>query len=160
MNTLIATGGADQGSGIGFAIPVDTIKAVLSDYAKYGRVRRPSLGIASLAIGPDLAQQMGLPADYGVLIERVLPNGAAEHAGLHGGSQRAYLGFRPIVLGGDLIVAIDGQEVTSKRDLSNALNEHHAGDTIDVTVFRGQRRMNMKVTLSDATQQPTQGEST
>jgi len=47
MNTLIATGGAEQNSGIGFAIPVDTIKAVLSDYSKYGRVRRPSLGIAS-----------------------------------------------------------------------------------------------------------------
>jgi S1-C subfamily serine protease len=66
----------------------------------------------------------------------------------------------PIVLGGDLIVAIDGHEVTSKQDLSNALNEHHAGDTITVTVFRGQRRMNMKVTLSDATQQPTKGEQT
>jgi S1-C subfamily serine protease len=63
MNTLIATGGAEQSSGIGFAIPVDTIKAVLSDYTKYGRVRRPSLGIASLAIGPDLAEQIGLPAD-------------------------------------------------------------------------------------------------
>ena len=59
MNTLIATGGAEQSSGIGFAIPVDTIKAVLSDYTKYGRVRRPSLGIASLAIGPDLAEQIG-----------------------------------------------------------------------------------------------------
>jgi S1-C subfamily serine protease len=152
-------GGAEQSAGIGFAIPISTAKAVLDDFARYGRVRRPSMDVVSLEISPDLAQQIGLPADYGVLIERVLPNGAAEHAGLHGGAQRAYLGFRPIVLGGDLIVAIDGQEVTSKQDLSNALNEHHAGDTIDVTVYRGQRRMDMKVTLSDATQQPTQGES-
>ena len=82
MNTLIATGGAEQSSGIGFAIPIDTIKAVLSDYAKYGRVRRPSLGIASLAIGPDLAEQIGLPADYGVLVQKVIPGGAAERAGL------------------------------------------------------------------------------
>ena len=82
MNTLIATGGAEQNSGIGFAIPVDTIKAVLSDFTKYGRVRRPSLGIASLAIGPDLAGQIGLPADYGVLVEKVIPGGAAERAGL------------------------------------------------------------------------------
>ena len=163
ITTMIAgnpNGGAEQSAGIGFAIPISTAKAVLDDFARYGRVRRPSMDVVTLEISPDLAQQIGLPADYGVLIERVLPNGAAEHAGLHGGSQRAYLGFRPIVLGGDLIVAIDGQEVTSKRDLSNALNEHHAGDTIDVTVFRGQRRMNMKVTLSDATQQPTQGKST
>ena len=162
ITTMIAgnpNGGAEQSAGIGFAIPISTAKAVLDDFARYGRVRRPSMDVVTLEISPDLAQQIGLPADYGVLIERVLPNGAAEHAGLHGGSQRAYLGFRPIVLGGDFIIAIDGQEVTSKQDLSNALNEHHAGDTIDVTVYRGQRRMDMKVTLSDATQQPTQGES-
>src|SRR6201996_217173 len=99
MNTLIATGGAEQSSGIGFAIPVDTIKAVLSDFTKYGRVRRPSLGIASVAIGPDLAEQMGLPAADGVLIQRVIPGGAAEHAGLRGGTQQAYLGNTPIYLG-------------------------------------------------------------
>ena len=79
---------------------------------------------------------------------------------MHGGSQRAYLGFTPIILGGDLIIAIDGQEVTSKQDLLNALNEHHGGDTITITVFRGQRRMNVKITLSDAAQQPTRGEET
>jgi S1-C subfamily serine protease len=163
ITTMIASnpnGGAEQSAGIGFAIPISTAKAVLDDFARYGRVRRPSMDAVTLEIGPDLAQQIGLPVDYGVLIERVLPNGAAERAGLHGGSQRAYLGFTPIVLGGDLIVAIDGHEVTSKQDFSNALNEHHAGDTITVTVVRGQRRMNLKVTLSDATQQPTQGEQT
>jgi S1-C subfamily serine protease len=163
ITTMIAgnpNGGAEQSAGIGFAIPISIAKAVLDDIARYGRVRRPSLDVVTLEISPDLAQQIGLPADYGMLIERALPNGAAERAGLHGGSQRAYLGFTPIVLGGDLIVKIDGQDVTSKQDLSNALNEHHAGDTITVTVFRGQRRMDIKVTLSDATQQPTQGEET
>jgi S1-C subfamily serine protease len=163
MTTMIAgnpNNGADQSAGIGFAIPISTAKAVLDDFARYGRVRRPSMDVVTLEISPDLAQQMGLPADYGVLIERVLPGGAAERAGLHGGSQKAYLGFMPIVLGGDLIVAIDGQEITSKQDLSNALNSHHAGDTINVTVFRGQRRFDVKLTLSDATQQPTKGEET
>lgn len=163
ITTMIASnpnGGAEQSAGIGFAIPISTAKAVLDDIARYGRVRRPSMDAVTLEISPDLAQQIGLPADYGVLIQRVLPGGAADRAGLHGGSQRAYLGFMPIVLGGDLIVKIDGQDITSKQDLSNALNQHHAGDTITVTVFRGQRRMDMKVTLSDASQQPTQGEET
>jgi S1-C subfamily serine protease len=163
ITTMIANnpnGGAEQSAGIGFAIPIGTAKAVLDDFARYGRVRRPSMDAVTLEIGPDLAQQIGLPADYGVLIQRVLPNGAAERAGLHGGSQRAYLGFMPIVLGGDLIIAIDGKEITSKPDLSNALNSHHAGDTITLTVFRGQRRMTVKLTLSDATQQPTRGEET
>src|SRR6202789_4032341 len=118
MNTLIASNGAEQNSGIGFAIPVDSIKAILSDFSKYGRVRRPSLGIASLAIGPDLAEQIGLPADYGVLVQKVVPGGAAERAGLRGGTQQAYLGNTPIYLGGDLIVAIDEDRVTTPQDVS------------------------------------------
>jgi S1-C subfamily serine protease len=163
ITTMIAmnpNGGANQSAGIGFAIPISTAKAVLDDFARYGRVRRPSMDVVTLPISPDLAEQIGLPADYGVLIERVLPGGAGERAGLKGGSQRAYLGFTPVVLGGDLIVAIDGQDITSKQDLSNALNEHHAGDTITVTVFRGQKRFNVKVTLSDATETPPQGQET
>ncbi len=87
ITTMIASNGADQSSGIGFAIPINTAKAVLDDFAKYGRVRRPTLDIVTLPIGPDIAEQIGLPADYGVLIERVLPGGAAEKAGLHGGTR-------------------------------------------------------------------------
>ncbi len=150
MNTLIATGGAEQNSGIGFAIPVDTIKAVLSDYSKYGRVRRPSLGIASLAIGPDLAEQMGLPADYGVLVQKVVPGGAAERAGLKGGNQQAYLGNTPIYLGGDLIVAIDNDRVTNPQDISEIMDRHQAGDSVTVTFFRGARKMTVKLTLGEA----------
>ena len=150
MNTLIATGGAEQSSGIGFAIPVDTIKAVLSDYTKYGRVRRPSLGIASLAIGPDLAEQIGLPADYGVLVQKVVPGGAAERAGLRGGTQQAYLGNTPIYLGGDLIVAIDGDRVTNPQDISEIMDRHQAGDSVTVTFFRGSRKMTVKLTLGEA----------
>jgi S1-C subfamily serine protease len=150
MNTLIATGGAEQSSGIGFAIPVDTIKAVLSDFSKYGRVRRPSLGIASLAIGPDLAEQIGLPADYGVLVQKVIPGEAAERAGLHGGTQKAYLGNTPIYLGGDLIVAIDEDRVTNPQDISEIMDRHQAGDTVTVTFFRGSRRMTVKLMLGEA----------
>src|SRR3984957_13643700 len=150
INTLIATGGAEQSSGIGFAIPIDTIKAVLSDYSKYGRVRRPSLGIASLAIGPDLAEQIGLPADYGVLVQKVIPGGAAEHAGLRGGTQQAYLGNTPIYLGGDLIVAIDGDQVTNPQDISEIMDRHQAGDSVTVTFYRGSRKMTVKLTLGEA----------
>ena len=150
ITTLIANNGADQSSGIGFAIPINTAKAVLDDFAKYGRVRRPSLDIVTLPIGPDIAEQIGLPADYGILIERVLPGGAAEKAGLKGGSKRAYQGNTPVMLGGDLIVGMDGQEITTPQDLSAAMNSHRAGDEVTVTVFRGQRKLNIKVRLGDA----------
>jgi S1-C subfamily serine protease len=157
ITTLIANNGADQSSGIGFAIPVNTAKAVIADFAKYGRIRRPSLDISTLAIGPDIAEQIGLPADYGVLIQRVLPGGAAEKAGLHGGTQRAgYLGNMPVMSGGDLIIAMDGQEIANTQDLAAAMNAHKADDEVTLTIFRGRRKMDVKVKLSDATSEQGQ----
>jgi S1-C subfamily serine protease len=153
ITTMIASnpnGGADQSAGIGFAIPISTAKAIVEDIMKYGHARRPSLDISTLPIGPDEAEQIGLPADYGILIEKVLPDGAAARAGLRGGTQLAYKGRTQVMLGGDLIVGCDGQEITTPQDLSNALNAHHAGDTVVVTIYRGQQRMNIKVTLSEA----------
>jgi S1-C subfamily serine protease len=156
ITTMIASNGADQSSGIGFAIPINTARAMLDDYAKYGYIRRPTLDIVTLPIGPDIAEQIGLPADYGILIERVLPGGAADKAGLHGGTQRAYQGNIPVMLGGDLIVAMDGQEITSPQDLSAVMNSHRAGDTVTVTIYRGRKRMDVKVTLGDARDQQQQ----
>ncbi|HUB30093.1 MAG TPA: trypsin-like peptidase domain-containing protein [Terracidiphilus sp.] len=150
INTMIASNGAEQSSGIGFAIPINTAKAVLADLTRYGRVKRPSLGIVSYAIGPDLAEQMGLGAQYGVLIQRVVPGGAAERAGLRGGDERAYVGNTEIVLGGDLIVAIDGHEVSDPTDIANVLQKHQAGDTISVTILRGRRQMTLKLILGEA----------
>jgi len=155
INTMIASNGADQSSGIGFAIPINTAKAVLADLTKYGRVKRPSLGIVSYAIGPDLASQMGLSTDYGVLIQRVIPGGAAERAGLHGGSEQAYVGNTPIMLGGDLIVGIDGQQVTDPQDINALMEKHQAGDTISVTIYRGKRQITLKLILGEAKDQNT-----
>src|ERR1700756_2811110 len=146
INTMIASNGAEQSSGIGFAIPINTAKAVLADLTRYGRVKRPSLGIVSYAIGPDLAEQMGLNADYGVLIQKVVPGGAAERAGLRGGTQQAYLGNTPIWIGGDLIVAIDGQQIADPQDIAAIMDKHQAGDTISITVLRGRRQATFKVT--------------
>jgi S1-C subfamily serine protease len=150
INSMIATGGSNQSAGIGFAIPINTAKAVLNDLITLGTVRRPSLGIVSLPIGPELAQEIGLPADYGVLIVRTVPGGAAERAGLKGGSQRAYLGATPIMIGGDLIVAIDGDSVGDQQDLANVMNKHRSGDTVTVTIYRSKRKMDVKVVLGEA----------
>ena len=150
INSLIATGGSNQSAGIGFAIPINVAKAVLNDLITLGTVRRPSLGIQTLPIGPELAQEMGLPSDYGVLIVRTIPGGAADQAGLRGGNQRAYLGNAPIMIGGDLIVAIDGDPIGEQQDLANAMNKHRAGDTVTVTIYRSKRKMDVKVVLGEA----------
>ncbi len=150
INSMIFTGGAEQSAGIGFAIPINTAKQVLNDLVQYGRVRRPTLGIAGLPIGPELADQIGLPADYGVLIMQVSPEGAAARAGLRGGNERALLGNTPILLGGDLIIAINGQTVEDMQDLSRELNKHKAGDSVTVTIYRGKKKLDVKLTLGEA----------
>lgn len=152
INTMIASN-VGQSAGIGFAIPINTAKAVLNDLVTLGRVRRPALGIRTIPISPELAEQMGLAADYGLLIVQVVPGGSAERAGLRGGTERAYLGNMPIMTGGDLIVAIDGQDVQSQQDLSQIMNNHRAGDTVRITVYRGKRKLDVTVALGEAKQE-------
>ena len=153
INSMIATGGSNQSAGIGFAIPINTAKAVINDLITIGRVRRPSLGVRSLPIGPELAQELGLPADYGVLIVETVPGGAADRAGLRGGNQRAYIGNIPLMIGGDLIIAIEGEQITDQQDLSNAMNRHKAGDTVTITVYRGKRKLDVRVVLGEMREQ-------
>ncbi len=152
INTMIASN-SGQSAGIGFAIPINTAKAVLNDLLTLGRVRRPALGVVTLPISPDIADELGLASDYGLLVVRVTPGGAAERAGLRGGTERAYLGNMPIMIGGDLIVALDGQEVQDQQQLSRIMNNHRAGDSVKVTIYRGKRKMEVDVTLGEAREQ-------
>ena len=152
INTMIASN-VGQSAGIGFAIPINTAKAVLNDLVTLGRVRRPALGVRTIPIDPDLADQMGLASDYGLLIVQVIPGGAADRAGLHGGNERAFLGNVPIMVGGDLIVAIDGEKVQDQQDLAQLMNKHRAGDTVRITFFRGKKQLDVDVTLGEAREQ-------
>jgi S1-C subfamily serine protease len=148
INTMIASN-VGQSAGIGFAIPINTAKAVVNDLVTLGRVRRPALGVRTIPIDPEVAAELGLAADYGLLIVQAVPGGSADRAGLQGGSERAYLGNTPIMIGGDLIIAIDGDRVDSQQGLAQAMNRHRAGDTVKVTIFRGKRKMEVPVVLGE-----------
>jgi S1-C subfamily serine protease len=152
INTMIAST-AGQSAGIGFAIPINTAKAVVNDLVTLGRVRRPALGIRTIPIDPEVANELGLAADYGLLIVQAVPGGSADRAGLRGGSDRAYLGNTPIMIGGDLIVAIDGEKVESQQILAQIMNKHRAGDTVKVTIFRGKKQLEVPVVLGEARDQ-------
>jgi S1-C subfamily serine protease len=153
INTMILSNGAQQNSGIGFAIPINTAKAVLNDLMTLGRVRRPALGVRTIPISPELADEIGLPVDYGLLIVQVTPGGSADEAGLRAGTERAYLGNIPIMLGGDLIVAIDDQKVQDEQDLSQMMNNHRAGDMVKVTIYRSKKKIDVSVALGESRQQ-------
>jgi S1-C subfamily serine protease len=152
INTMIASS-VGQSAGIGFAIPINTAKAVLDDLVTLGRVRRPALGVRTLPIGPELADQLGLAADYGLLIVQVIQGGAADQAGLRGGSERAYISNYPVMVGGDLLVAVDGERIESQQDLAQIMNKHRAGDTVHMTIYRSKRKMEVSVALGEAREQ-------
>ncbi len=152
INTMILSS-VGQNAGIGFAIPINTAKAVLNDLMTLGRVKRPALGVRTIPISPELADEIGLPVDYGLLVVQVTAGGSADLAGLRAGTERAYLGNIPIMLGGDLIVAIDDQRVENEQDLSEMMNNHRAGDTVKVTIYRGKKKMDVSVALGEARQQ-------
>jgi len=149
VNAMIASN-VGQSAGIGFAIPINTAKAVVNDLVSYGRVRRPALGVTSLPISPELAQELSLAADYGLLVMEVVPGGPADRAGIHGGKQEAWLGNTRILVGGDLIVAIDGAQVGETQDLTQIMNNHRAGDKVTVTYMRGRKKLEAAVTLGEA----------
>ena len=152
INTMIASS-VGQSAGIGFAIPINTAKAVVNDLVTLGRVRRPALSVRTIPIDPEIAEELGLAADYGLLIVQAVPGGAAARAGLRGGTEQAYLGNIPIMIGGDLIVAIDGEKVESQQILAQIMNKHRAGDTVKVTIFRGKKQMEVTVVLGEARDQ-------
>jgi len=152
INTMILSS-VGQNAGIGFAIPINTAKAVLNDLMTLGRVRRPALGVRTIPIDGELANEIGLPVDYGLLIVQVTPGGSADQAGLRAGTERAYLGNTQIMLGGDLIVAIDDQKVEDEQDLAQMMNNHRAGDTVKITIYRNKRKMDVRVSLGEARQQ-------
>jgi S1-C subfamily serine protease len=152
INTMILSS-VGQNAGIGFAIPINTAKAVLNDLMTVGRVRRPALGVRTIPISAELADEMGLPADHGLLIVQILPGSAADQAGLRAGTERAYLGNIPIMLGGDLIVAIDGEQIEDEQNLSEIMNNHRAGDTVKVTIYRNKKKVDVSVTLGEAREQ-------
>src|SRR5574341_42794 len=107
VNTLIFT--PSGGSvGIGFAIPVNTVKFILGDLVRYGRPKRPWLGISSLEVVPELAEALSLPVKSGVLVAEVVSGGPADRAGLHGGKRTIVVGRMRFPTGGDIIVSIDG----------------------------------------------------
>jgi S1-C subfamily serine protease len=139
INTAIySPSGAN--AGIGFAVPVDTVNSIVPQLLKYGKVKRPVLGIAPF---PDqLAMQNNID---GVVIARVIAGGAADRAGLVGLAQDD----DGIQLG-DVIVKIDGAEIHRSSDLFRVLDRHEVGDQVDVTVVNRGHRRTVKVTLQDA----------
>jgi len=136
-------------AGIGFAIPINTARRVADDLIHTGRVHRATIGAEGRTLWPELAEALNLPVEQGILVERVVPGGAAAKAGIRGGNRSVLAGLRELRIGGDIIIAIDGKEVASQQDLNLLLNRSRPGDTITLTIVRDGKKMNVQVTLGE-----------
>ena len=151
VNTQITTGPASQGNnGIGFAVPVDTVKNVTSQIIRVGKVDHAFLGVEAARLTDDIARLFNLSTRQGLLIDSVVPGSAAEKAGLREGNRTVIVGGESWRVGGDIIVAIDGAAVTSPEQMRALLAKKRPGDEIVVEVYRGDRRMKVTVKLGRA----------
>jgi S1-C subfamily serine protease len=136
-------------AGIGFAIPVNTAHRVADDLITQGRVRRATLGAEGRAIWPGLADALHLNVQHGILIERVDPSGPSAKAGIRGGNRVVLAGLQQLNIGGDVLVGINGKDVTSQMDLNLLLNREWPGDTITLTIVRDGKKMDVPVKLGE-----------
>ena len=135
--------------GIGFAIPVNTAKSILTDLLQEGRVRRGYLGVVGREITPALAELLDLPAPKGLLVARVRRGGPGDRAGIRAGRSLALIGNEQFVIGGDLIVEVDGTPIESSVDLSRYVLKMKPGEVIRITLYRGRERMDVEVELGE-----------
>jgi S1-C subfamily serine protease len=155
INSQIATGGSRGSVGIGFAVPVNTVKSVVPQLKSGGKIDRAYLGITSARLTQQIADDLKLPTDNGALVQEVVPGGPADKAGVRGGAG----GSRTqIARGGDLITEIDGRKVESPDDVAAAIEDNKPGDKVTVKFLRDGKARSAVVTLGKRPAQvPGQG---
>src|SRR6266852_3390992 len=136
-------------AGIGFAIPINSAKRIAHDLITDGRVHFAFLGVQTLPVVGYLAAALDLPVQEGLLVETASKGGPAAEAGIRGGDRVAQAGMQRIAVGGDVIVAVDGQKVASPFDLNILLNRKRPGDAITLTIYRGGKKMELPVKLGE-----------
>lgn len=153
INTAILSPGNNSGSiGIGFAIPVDTVKRITTDLITNGYVKHPWTGInktINLADYPGLTRALGLSTDTGLMIVDFFQNSPASKAGLHGYTRAVQMGFRTLPIGGDVILQFQGKPVTTVQEFLTDVDRYKPGDRVTITVLRNDRRIDVPLTLED-----------
>jgi S1-C subfamily serine protease len=136
-------------AGIGFAIPINTAKRIAHDLITDGRVHQAFLGVETIPINESFAEALGLPAQEGLLVQTTSRGGPAAEAGIRGGDRVAQAGMRRFYVGGDVLTAIDGQKIANRVDVDLMLNKKRPGEEVTITLFRGGKKMDVKVKLGE-----------
>jgi len=148
VNAQIETGGAGQGNvGIGFAIPINTVRDVVAELIRHGKVQHPFLGIEGKTLTPAIARLFHLPVKSGVLVATVRRDSGAAKAGLKAAANEVTVEGESWPAGGDVIVSVDGQRVPNIERLIEIIGSKEPGDKVKVEVYRGTSRKTLTVTL-------------
>ncbi len=149
INTMIySTSGSS--AGVGFAVPVNTAKRIVSDLIQYGVVNRGSIEAVFVELNSTLSNYAGLSINQGLLVSEITKNGNAEKAGIKAGTEAVRYNRLSSVfyIGGDVITAVNGTKVTSLLDLNSILEHSKPGEKIQVTLQRGKQTLTIPVTLA------------
>lgn len=145
-SAIISPTGASVG--IGFAVPVNTATQILPELIEKGYVSYPWIGASVYPLIPEFAQFLGLTVQRGAVISEVVKGGPADKAGLRGGNRQVRVGNSLIPVGGDVIVAIDGKDITSSDELIQIIRDHRPGDSIALKILRKGESLRIKVKLA------------
>lgn len=143
---IFTTSGGSEG--IGFAIPVKTVKKISDELIAYGQVRRPWLGIDGLAFPEGLLSSLNIPVSNGVMVTTVFRNSPAARAALKPADKELALGFRVIPFGGDIIFKIDDKPISTVAEILDAIGDKKAGESVTVHFVRGKSKRSVQVKLT------------
>ncbi len=147
VNAQIAPSAGNANIGIGFAIPINTVKQVAADLIKHGKVEHPFIGIEAKAITPQIASVFHLPVQHGLLIAKVFPGTGAAKAGLQAGRTLVTVNGDTWPAGGDVVVRADGHAVATIDALRTVIGEKKPGDSVRLDAYRGTKLMTFEVKL-------------
>jgi S1-C subfamily serine protease len=137
------------GEGVGFAVPVDTVKRSLSQLRETGKVEYGFLGVSASPLYPQLARRLGLPVERGALVATVEKGSPADKAGLSAGKGKIEFQGQPdIPRDGDVIVAVDGKKLTEDVDLPDLIGQKGPRQKVRLDLVRGKERRTVTVTLA------------
>jgi S1-C subfamily serine protease len=148
INAQIETESGD-GSGVGFAVPVDTVKQSIDQLRHDGKARYAYLGVSSVAVYPQLAQHFDLAVRAGAWIQDVTEDGPAEHAHLKAGAGDERFQDQDFSPGGDVVTAVGGRPIRNESDLAKVLLAYHPGDTVTLDINRDGQHKQVRVTLGE-----------
>jgi S1-C subfamily serine protease len=146
INSQIRSSGGGN-EGVGFAVPVDTVRRSLGQLRSGGVVRYGFLGVSSIALYPQLADQLDVPVDEGAVVADVVKGSPADRAGLEGGRKEIRFQATRVKLGGDVIIAANGRKVSRSQDLSELISRSRPGDVVTLEIIRDGERKKVRVAL-------------